>query len=393
MGQNFYDWNARTRVLFGPGRLNELGDQPMPGRRAMIVISSGKSTRANGYLARTEAELHRAGVETCVYDGIGPNPLKAAVEEGARQIVANNCDFVIALGGGSVLDAGKVMAMFAAQPNEDLWDFAGGLTGKGMTPSKPSLPWIAITTTAGTGSEVDHHGVISNPDTNEKIGVGAADLYAQFAIVDPELMLTVPAKFTAYQGFDALFHNVEGYVCGLHNPMGDMIQRAGIEGVGRYIVRAVTDGSDIEARSGLAYANTMGGYSMEVTSVASQHAIEHALSAYHHALPHGAGLIMITRAWSAFHAQRTAEPERFVEMARFLGKEDATEPMDYVARLDELLHACGVGELRMSDWGITPDEFGDMADNALGAYAGRFALDPVQMTRDDVIAVLQESFA
>ncbi|MCH4054130.1 MAG: iron-containing alcohol dehydrogenase [Atopobiaceae bacterium] len=393
MGRNFYDWNASTRVLFGPGRLNDLGDQPMPGKKAMVVISSGKSTRANGYLDRTQAELARAGVESCVFDGVGPNPLKSAVEAGAKAICDNGCDFVVALGGGSVLDAGKAMAMFATQPNTDLWDFAGGITGKRMKPSKPSLPWIAITTTAGTGSEVDHHGVISNPDTNEKIGVGAPDLYARLAIVDPELMLTVPPRFTAYQGFDALFHSVEGYVSTLHNPMSDMVDRAAIEHVGASLVRAYEDGSDLDARCGMAYANTMGGYSMELTSCVSQHAIEHALSAFHHDLPHGAGLLLITRAWSTFQAKHTPEPERFVDMARFLGKADAADPMDYVARLDELMHACDVADLKMSDWGITKDEFGPMTENALAAYPDRFAIDPAPMTKEDVVAVLEESFS
>ena len=101
------------------------------------------------------------------------------------------------------MDAAKVMAMFIPQPSDDLWDYAGGKTGKLKPLDKEPLPWIAITTSAGTGSEVDTAGVITNPDTNEKIGVGGPNsLFAKFAIVDPELMKTVPPKFTAYQGYD-----------------------------------------------------------------------------------------------------------------------------------------------------------------------------------------------
>ena len=388
-----FDWNVTARVVFGAGSLNKLGDLPLPGKRACVAISSGKSTRANGYLDRTLAELKRAGVEAVVFDKIGPNPLKEVVEEGARLIRDESCDFVVALGGGSVMDAGKVMAFFSAQTgHSDLWDFAGGITGKRMAQEHPSLPWIAITTTAGTGSEVDHHGVISNTATNEKIGVGAADLYAQYAIVDPELMLSVPPKFTAYQGFDALFHNVEGYLSTIHNPMGDMVERTAIENVGTYIVRAVEDGSDLEARTALAWANTLGGYSMEATSCISEHAIEHALSGYHHSLPHGAGLIMICREWASYFCERGAAPDRFINMAKWLGMADATEPMDYVRQLDKLLSACGVADLKMSDYGITLEEIGALAKNAFSAYPERFAIDPCPMSEADLCEILTKAY-
>lgn len=209
-----YNFYAPTRVLFGAGQLNHLYEQDMPGKKAMIVISNGKSTRVNGYLDRTIKQLEMAGVESIVFDKVAANPLKEVVEEGARFARESNVDFIVALGGGSIMDAGKVMAMFIPQPSNDLWDYAYGTTGKKKVLDREPLPWIAITTTAGTGSEVDQAGVITKPETNEKIGVGGQPtLFAHLAIVDPELMSSVPAKFTAYQGFDTLFHSVEGYCC------------------------------------------------------------------------------------------------------------------------------------------------------------------------------------
>lgn len=121
---------ATTKVFFGAGQLKNLHTLPMPGKKAMIVISNGKSTRANGYLDRTEAELKQAGVEYVVLDNVQPNPLKASVEEGAKFANDNNCDFIVALGGGSVMDAAKIMAINATNPG-DLWDYATGRTGKG----------------------------------------------------------------------------------------------------------------------------------------------------------------------------------------------------------------------------------------------------------------------
>ena len=387
-----YVFNAPTRVLFGAGMLNHLHEQAMPGTHALVAISSGKSTRANGYLDRTLAELEAAGVSTTVYDGIGANPTKEQVEAGARMAREEGCDFVVALGGGSVMDAGKVIAMFTPQPSDDLWDYASGSTGKAKPLDAPELPWIAITTTAGTGSEVDSAGVISKLDTHEKIGVGSAHLFAAFAIVDPELMLTVPPRFTAYQGFDALFHSLEGYISNQANLYSDMVQLAAIENVGRWLPRAVEDGSDIEARSHMAFANTMSGYSMDTSACTSEHSIEHAMSAFHPELPHGAGLTMISLAYFGFWIDKHVCDDRFVEMARALGKADASKPEDFLDALRGLQQACGVADLKMSDYGFVPEEFLPIAQTARATMGGLFACDPAPTTDEEIAGILGRSF-
>ena len=394
MALNTYDFFDPTHVMFGPGQLGHLHEQQMPGRKALIVISSGKSTRANGYLDRTEAELDSAGVGHVVFDGVGSNPTKEAVEAGARAARENGCDFVVALGGGSVLDAGKVMAMFAPQPSDDLWDYAGGTTGRRKPLDNPSLPWIAITTTAGTGSEVDAAGVISKLDTHEKIGVGAPDLNARLAIVDPELMLTVPPKFTAYQGFDALFHSLEGHISKPTNPMADMVQMAAIGNVGKYLPRAVADGSDLEARTHMAFANTMSGYSMVLSACTSEHSMEHAMSAFHPELPHGAGLTMISLAYFGFWIDRHVCDDRFIEMARALGRADATRPGEFLDALRDLQEACGVAGLRMSDYGFsgTHDEALELARTARATMGGLFQCDPEPTTDEEIAGIYERSF-
>lgn len=386
-----YQFFAPTQVLFGAGMLNRLHEQPMPGRRAMVVISNGRSTRANGTLDRVLDELHQAGAEAEVFDRVSANPLKATVEEGARFAREKHCDFVVCVGGGSVLDAGKVMAMLAPQPSEDLWDYAGGATGLRKPLEAEPLPWVAVTTTAGTGSEVDAGGVITNPATHEKIGIGAPGLFARFAIVDPELMRTVPPAFTAYQGFDTLFHCTEGYISCVANPMSRMVGRTAIEHVGKYLARAVRDGSDMEARSGMAFANTLGGYSMVASSCTGEHSLEHAMSAFHEGLPHGAGLIMISLAYYKYFIDRHVCDDRFIDMARFLGKADANSPEDFLTALAELQAACGVADLKMSDYGITAEELPALAHNAFTAMGRLFEADPVPMTEENAVAIYRES--
>lgn len=153
---------------------------------------------------------------------------------------------------------------------------------------------------------MDQWGVVTNPETNEKIGCGGMEsLFPVIAVVDPELMATVPPKFTAYQGFDALFHSTEGY---------------------------------------------MSGYSMVVGACTSEHAMEHAMSAYHQDLPHGAGLIMISKEYYTHFVNKHCCDERFIRMAQALGKTDAKDPMDFVTALVELQEACGVADpVHMTD--------------------------------------------
>lgn len=381
-----------TRVMFGAGKLNELGKQKMPGKKALVVISNGKSTKENGYLRRTEEQLCDAGVTWCVFDEIEANPLKDTVMRGAEMARKANCDFIVALGGGSVMDASKAIAAMATNDG-DLWDYISGGTGKGKPLGKAPLPIIAITTTAGTGSEVDQWGVISNLETNEKIGFGGDDrLFPVLAVVDPELMTTVPPKYTAYQGFDALFHSTEVYIGNFANPMSDMVASQAIKSVARNLAAAVKNGEDIEARTAVALGNTLSGYSMVFGCCTSEHSIEHALSAHHHNLPHGAGLIMISKAYYQHFVDKHACDERFIEMAEMMGDESADEPQDFIRALEQLQIACGVDQLKMSDYGIVPEEFSIIAKNARETMGGLFFADPTQLTDEDIIGILQKSY-
>lgn len=381
-----------TRFVFGKGRLSELHQQKMPGKKAMIAISSGKSVRENGALSRTQEQLRLAGVETAVFNQIGSNPTKTAVMEGAKFARDNNCDFIVALGGGSVMDASKAIAMMAANDG-DLWDYVGGKTGKGLPLQKDPLPIVCITTTAGTGSEADQWGVVTNEETNEKIGVGGYDSsFPVLSIIDPELMASVPPKFTAYQGFDALFHSTEGYISAFASAMSDMYALTAIENVGKYLVRAFRNGSDMEAREGMAFANTLSGVVMTVSVTTAEHSLEHAMSAHHPSLPHGAGLIMISKAFYEFFIEKHACDDRFIRMAQALGMKDAKQPEDFITMLVRLQEDCGVADLKMSDYGITPDEFDKLAANARETMGGLFAANPCKMTHEDCVEVFKKSY-
>lgn len=386
-----FDFNNPTRILFGSGKLDELGSQTLPGKKALVLISNGKSTKVNGYLDRTLEQLQRAGVETAVFAGIMENPLKEAVMEGAAFARENNCDFIVALGGGAVLDSS--IAISAMATNEgDLWDYVVGGTGKARPLVNKGLPIVTITTTAGTGSEVNCWGVISNLETKEKIGFGAPELVPVLAIVDPELMKTILPKYTAYQGFDALFHNTEVMISNGVNILSEAIALSCIENIAKYLPRAVKDGTDMEAREHIAYGSTMAGISMQLTSTTAQHSMEHAMSAYHHNLPHGAGLIMISKAFAEFFIEKHACDGQFIKMAKAMGMEHADKPEDFITALVKLQEECGVADLRMSDFGIGKDECMTLAVNARETMGGLFLANPCEMSDEECAGIFEKSY-
>lgn len=380
-----------TKLLFGCGKLNELGDQTMPGKKALLLISNGKSVRSTGTLDRTVEQLNKAGVEFVICDNIHENPSKEVVMEAAAYAKENTCDFIVALGGGAVLDAAIAVAAMATNPG-DLWDYVHGGTGKGLPLQNAGLPIVTIATTSGTGSEINCWGVISNHETNEKIGFGYPELNPVLAIVDPELIRTVPAKYTAYQGFDALFHNTEVMISRFVNVLSETIALSAIEYITKYLPRAVKDGNDLEAREGVAYGSTIAGLTMQLTSTTAEHSMEHAMSAYHHNLPHGAGLIIISNEFYRFFIEKHACDEQFIKMARAMGMKDASKPEDFLTALAELQKACGVDNLKMSDYGFTRDECDTLARNARETMGGLFAANPCEMTHEDCTAIFERAY-
>ena len=387
---NFSFYNP-TRILFGAGELNNLYKQTLPGKKALLLISNGKSTKVNGSLDRTIEQLEKAGIEYAIFDKIMENPCKSVIMEGAAFAKENACDFILALGGGAVLDASVAIAAMATNPG-DLWDYVFGGTGKAMPLKNPGLPIVTIATTSGTGSEINCWGVISNPDTNEKIGFGAPELVPVLAIVDPELMRTVPAKYTAYQGFDALFHNTEVMISNGVNILSEAIALSAIENITKYLPRAVRDGNDMEARERVAYGSTMAGITMQLTSTTAEHSMEHSMSAYHHNLPHGAGLIMISRAFYEFFIERHACDEQFIKMAKAMGIENADKPEDFITALVKLQEDCGVADLKMSDYGFRKEESMTLARGARSMQGGLFLANPCEMTDEDCAGIFDKSY-
>lgn len=377
-----------TKLLFGCGELKKLAPEPMPGKKAMIVISGGTSMKKYGYLDKVVGYLKENHIESVVFDKILANPIKQHVMEAAAICRDEQCDFVVGLGGGSSIDSAKSIAVMACNTG-DYWDYVVGGTGKGK-PVEKALPIVAIPTTAGTGTEADPWTVITHETAHEKIGFGCPLTFPAISIVDPELMVSIPPRFTAYQGFDAFFHAAEGYIANCATPISDLYALEAIRLLYKYLPAAVADGHDLEARINVAWASTLAGMVESTSSCTSEHSMEHAMSALYPALPHGAGLICLSKAY--FETFVDDSKDRYMKMAEVMTSEPAQQAGDFVDALVKMQKACGMDQLKLSDWGLKEEDLPEMVQNAKATMGGLFQLDPRMLTDDEILAIYKKSY-
>lgn len=379
-----------TRIFFGCGELKRLGKEQMPGRKALIVISAGGSMRRHGYVDKVVRLLiENGGIESVIFEKVQPNPTKSHVMEAAGICRKESCDFVIGLGGGSSIDSAKAIAIMATNEG-DYWDYILSGSGKGKSYKNKPLPVIAIPTTAGTGTEADPWAVITNEALNEKIGFGTADMFPAISIVDPELMVSIPPHLTAYQGFDAFFHAAEGYIANCATPLSDIYALESMRLLYKYLPVAVNNGNDLKARTKVALASMLAGMVESTSSCTSEHSLEHAMSAYYPELPHGAGLISISLAY--FGTFKNDCMKRFMKMAETMTGKKSARPSDFLEALESMQKQCGVHEIKMSDYGITPEDFNKMKENARMTMGGLFACDPRPITGDEILDIFRKSY-
>ena len=391
-----FSYYMPTRILFGCGKLAELGTTSyLPGCKALVVIGASGAMRRHGYLDRVVGYLKENGVASVVYEKIQPNPVSEDVEECASIARENGCDLVVGLGGGSTLDSAKSIALMAVNSGK-YWDYMGGGSGGRKTPAHPALPIVAITTTAGTGSEADPWTVITKTDTNEKIGFGNDSTFPRLAIVDPELMLSVPPKTTAYTGIDAFCHSAEAYLSKKNQPASDRLALEAISLITKYLPVAVKDGGNIEARSKLAWANTAAGFCEGLSSCISHHSMEHAISAYYPNVPHGAGLTMLSVSYFGWIAKR--RPERFGDLAVAMGRDvdglpQAQRAGEFVMGLRKLISDSGLDDEKLSGYGVKKDDLRKFAENSFDVMGKLYAITPVEMSVDDVVSIYESAYA
>ncbi|SME89181.1 iron-containing alcohol dehydrogenase [Desulfovibrio gilichinskyi] len=386
-----------TRLIFGPGKLAELGTTPnLPkGNKALIVIGESGAMITNGYLDKVQAALGRQNIATIVFDNISPNPKSDQIDEAAKFAREKNIDFIVALGGGSTIDAAKAIALLTANVGK-CWDFIQAGSGGGITAENPSIPLIAIPTTAGTGTEADPWAVISKSGGTEKISLGNDSTFPYMSIVDPELMLSVPPRTTAYTGIDAFFHAVETFVSTEHQPMSDMLALESVHLITNYLPMAIEQGDNIEARTVMAWASTAAGMCETLSRCISQHSLEHALSAMYPDLPHGLGLAKLSLPY--FKRLVPGSPDRFEDLAMAMGYD--TSEFDenqrasvFLEGLRVLLDRTGLAEESLKTYGAKEEDVPKLVEIAMTTMGKLFAFTPTEMDQDDLECIMSEAIA
>jgi len=310
-----FEFHNPTHLIFGAGTLSRLGEVAGKHGKKALIVTGGGSVKRSGVFDRAVASLKNAGVSVAECAGVEPNPRITTVRRGAEIARDEDCDVVIALGGGSTMDASKVMAA-AFYYDGDPWDMILHGQPDPYVPNR-ALPLITVPTLAATGSEMNMGAVISNEETREKSFVQTECLYPKVALVDPELTLSVPKNHTAYGVCDLITHVTEGYFNGVDGtPIQDRFAEGVILTAMEWGPKAIADGKDLEARTQVQWASIValnGWIQAGINSGGSPvHMIEHTLSAYHD-ITHAAGLSVVNPSWMRFAARHRSE--KFLQFA------------------------------------------------------------------------------
>jgi 4-hydroxybutyrate dehydrogenase len=373
-------WSFPTRIVYGPGEAKRVGEEARAFGMTRVLVVTDKGVAAAGLLDGVRASLEAASIAAAVFDGVDPNPTEANVAAGARAFAEHGADGIVAVGGGSPLDAAKLIGVRARTqtPWEELDDAKGG----GVHVPKDVPPLIALPTTSGTGSEVGRAGVLIVESTGLKTVIFSPYLLARCAILDPELTRSMPASVTAATGFDALTHCIEAYLAKDDHPMADAIALAGVDLVMRHLAAAVADGNDLDARGGMMKAAMMGAVAFQ-KGLGACHSLAHPLSS-ELGLHHGLANALCLPAVLDFNEE--AVTERVLHISLLLGGEAEPGGAGRAVRALRQMLDLPSG-LRAA--GVAADALPKLADKAFADACHRE--NPRACTRDDLLALYRAS--
>jgi alcohol dehydrogenase class IV len=382
-----FEFATATRIIFGSGKVRELGSiVASMGQRAFVVTNLTSEQLQPLLDVLSESKLGHA---TFSIEG---EPTIALVRDGVEQLKQADCQFVISLGGGSAIDSGKAIAALATNDGDPL-DYLE-VIGKGQPLTKQPLPFIAVPTTAGTGSEVTRNAVLASQEHHVKVSLRSAAMLADVALIDPELTYTMPKSVTASTGMDAITQVVEPYVSHLANPMTDGLCREGIIRGTRSIRRAYTNPNDKEAREDMAITSLFGGLALANAKLGAVHGFAGPLGGMFHA-PHGvicAALLPYATVVNVrvLHQRDPENPalKRYDEVAQMITGNSNATAADAVSWFQELGKDLEIPSL--SNLGITKADFPTIVEK--GQKASSMKGNPLVLTPDELTEILELAF-
>ncbi|MDA8212023.1 MAG: iron-containing alcohol dehydrogenase [Clostridia bacterium] len=379
-----------VNIYFGNGELKKIGEAARElGTKALVVTGQG-SMRRLGVLDRVESYLKEAGVEMVLFEGVEINPLITSVEKGSELARQEGCDLIIGVGGGSAIDAAKVIAV-AAVNDGPAWNYVPSGDPGDREPQR-ALPIITVPTVAATGTEANRYAVITNPHTKEKPGLGHPLIYPKVSIVDPELMLSVSPRITAAGGMDVLFHALENYVNPKATPFTDMMAEKAISLVIKYLPRVYADGQDIAGRYWLALASTLAGMSNDGSGTVLLHSIEHPVSGHFNVI-HGEGLCALSLAFMEYSIPGNLE--KFARLPELMGYSTEGLSMEEAAKyslkaMEDLLEKVNLN-IRLRDLEVTEEILPQLARDVFKTMMGGVNNNPLVPTMEEVVEIYRKA--
>jgi alcohol dehydrogenase class IV len=377
-----FEFTTANRIIFGAGKLNELS-KLIEGDAKRLLLVCGYSPDA---LPRMRAILSAFAITEFQVHG---EPTVELVRAGVK--TAQGCDMVIGIGGGSVLDTGKAVAALATN-HGDVTDYLE-VVGKGQPLVNAPLPYIAIPTTAGTGSEVTRNAVIEVPEQNVKVSLRSPLMLPRVALVDPELTYNLPPAITASTGLDALTQLIEPFVSIKATPITDATCREGIHHAARSLRRAYENGADKEAREGMSLASLFGGMALANAGLGAVHGFAGPLGGMLHA-PHGAlcACILPLVMDANIKALETRQPEnpvlkRYIEVAKIVTGNDAATAYDGVRWAKQLVDDLKIP--RLSEYGMKKEYFPEAIEKTLRASS--FKGNPIPLHEIELRDILEKA--
>ena len=349
-----FNFFTPTQLIFGSGRLEELKEvAPKYGSKCLLVCRPLEGSLKLTY-QRVENLLNSVNVKVIFFDEIIPNPTIEGIEKGVITAVKNQVDFVLGIGGGSVMDSAKLIALLHNPEGVINW-------GKALisydhpfnyvASKQHTLPFIAVSTTSGTGSQCTQAAVISDNQKKEKITLFHLDLFPKVAIIDPELMTSVPKGVTAATGFDAFTHAFESYLGGRTSPLTKQMSFQAIELVIENLPKAIKEPNNIEYRTQLAWADTLAGMCLSNGGADLPHPLGEIIGGICPRIAHGETLAMVYPSFLEY--KKNIAPDKFKEIAVFLGlKKDPSELSSKIIELlniTDLSNACKRAELTQEE--------------------------------------------
>jgi alcohol dehydrogenase class IV len=347
------------RIEFGCGAIDRLPEAIASVGRSRAFVVTDQGIAAAGILDRVCALLDAAGLQSGVFAEVEPNPSVATIDRGAALARPFGDAAVVALGGGSSLDAAKGIALLAA---------GGGAAADldlGVEPDVPGLPLVAVPTTAGTGAETNGFGVIEDTSRHCKVYLGHASVAPRVCVLDPDLTVGLPPRATAATGVDALVHGIESLTSRSRNPVSEAYAHHAVRIVHRWLPRAVEDGTDLEARAQLLLGSHLAGLALSISGLGLVHGIAHALTA-HTGAPHGVALGAVLDRVLEFNLPSSTA--QYAEVALDLGELGAGTPGEAAAatisRVREFTARLGM-RTPLADLGVTDALVPDLVRTAL----------------------------